>query len=103
MSAWYLMSALGLYAVDPVSARYVFGSPLFDRAEVQVAPGRKLTIEARNNAPGHPYIQSYTGMAGPTPKCGSAMPSLRKAGTSCLSSVPGRNPAYGSALQDQPI
>ena len=43
MSAWYLMSALGLYAVDPVSARYVFGSPLFDRAQLQVAPGRELT------------------------------------------------------------
>jgi predicted alpha-1,2-mannosidase len=58
MSAWYVMSALGLYAVDPVSGNYVFASPLFDRAEIEIAPGRKLTIETRNNAPGHPYIQS---------------------------------------------
>jgi len=36
------MSALGLYAVDPVSARYVFGSPLFDRAAVAGGSGRKL-------------------------------------------------------------
>jgi predicted alpha-1,2-mannosidase len=58
MSAWYLMSAFGLYAVDPVSGVYVFGSPLFDRVSLRVAPGRTLIIEARNNAPDHPYIQS---------------------------------------------
>ncbi|HEX3569503.1 MAG TPA: GH92 family glycosyl hydrolase, partial [Acidobacteriaceae bacterium] len=28
MSAWYVMSSMGLYAVDPVSATYVLGSPL---------------------------------------------------------------------------
>jgi putative alpha-1,2-mannosidase len=31
MSAWYVLSSIGFYAVDPVSAQYVFGSPLFDR------------------------------------------------------------------------
>ena len=35
MSAWFVLSALGFYPVDPVSAVYVFGSPLFDRAEVR--------------------------------------------------------------------
>ena len=32
MSAWYVMSALGLYAVDPVSGNYVLTSPLFGMA-----------------------------------------------------------------------
>ena len=27
MTAWYVISAMGLYAVDPVSTNYVFGSP----------------------------------------------------------------------------
>ena len=36
MSAWYVMGALGLYAVDPVSTNYVFGSPLLDRAEIAI-------------------------------------------------------------------
>jgi predicted alpha-1,2-mannosidase len=58
MSAWYLMSAFGLYAVDPTSGNYVFGSPLFDRVRLRIAPDRMLIIEARNNAPDHPYIQS---------------------------------------------
>jgi len=45
MSAWYLMSSLGFYAVDPVSGNYVFGTPLFDRAEVQLENGKTLVVE----------------------------------------------------------
>jgi predicted alpha-1,2-mannosidase len=58
MSAWYVLSALGFYPVDPVSGVYVIGSPLFDRAELDVGSGRTLLIEAHQNAPDHPYIQS---------------------------------------------
>ena len=58
MSAWYVMSALGLYAVDPVSGNYVLTSPLFDRATLQVGGGKTLTIEARRSSPEAIYIQS---------------------------------------------
>ena len=60
MSAWFVISALGFYAVDPVSAKYDIGTPLFDRVEVTVAPGRKLHIEARRESPTAIYIQSVT-------------------------------------------
>lgn len=55
MSAWFILSALGFYPVDPVSAVYVFGSPLFDEARVNLENGKTLVIEARNNAPDRPY------------------------------------------------
>ncbi len=58
MSAWFVISALGLYAVDPVSARYDFGTPLFDRVELTVAGGRKLVIEAKRESAGAIYIHS---------------------------------------------
>jgi predicted alpha-1,2-mannosidase len=60
MSAWYAISALGFYAVDPVSANYVFGTPLFDRATVHLGDGKKLVIEAQRESPEHFYIQSVT-------------------------------------------
>ena len=60
MSAWYVISALGFYAVDPVSGNYVFGTPLFDRAEVELGSGKKLVVEAKRNSPGDQYIQSVT-------------------------------------------
>ncbi len=58
MSAWYVISALGFYAVDPVSGNYVFGTPLFDRAEVELGTGRKLIIEAKRTSPRDRYIRS---------------------------------------------
>ncbi len=58
MSAWYVMSALGLYAVDPVSATYVLTAPLFDKVSVRVGEGRELVISAVRNAPADTYIQS---------------------------------------------
>ena len=60
MSAWFFMSALGLYAVDPVSATYVLSAPLFEKATVQLGGGRELTIDARRTSPEDQYIQSVT-------------------------------------------
>ena len=102
MSAWYLMSSLGFYAVDPVSARYVFGSPLFDRAELQTAPGRKLIIEARNNAPEHPYIQSVRWNGRPYSKVWIDHAELAQGGHLVFELGPKPNLTYGAALEDRP-
>jgi predicted alpha-1,2-mannosidase len=58
MSAWYVLSAIGFYAVDPVSTHYVFGSPLFDRVTLQLAHGRKLVVEAMRSSPTSVTIES---------------------------------------------
>src|SRR3546814_5245800 len=60
MSALFILSALGFYPFDPVSAIYVFGSPLFDVAEVTVGAGKTLTVRAEGNGPDRPYVQSVT-------------------------------------------
>jgi predicted alpha-1,2-mannosidase len=58
MSAWYMMSALGLYPVDPVSATYVLGTPLFESVKVNLAGGKTLTVEAKRTSPSQKYVQS---------------------------------------------
>ena len=45
LSAWYLFSALGLYPVAG-SADYLLGTPLVERAEIDLADGTTLRIEA---------------------------------------------------------
>ena len=57
MSAWYILSSLGLYQVEPAGARYWFGSPIVDRATLQVEGGT-FTIEALNNSDENIYIKS---------------------------------------------
>jgi len=58
MSAWYVLSALGFYPVDPVSGNYVFGSPLVDRADIDLGSGRKLKIAVKRASPRDAYIHS---------------------------------------------
>lgn len=60
MSAWYVLSALGFYPVNPASGVFEVGSPIFDEAIIQLGNGRKLTILAKNNSPGNMYVQSLT-------------------------------------------
>src|ERR1700740_250934 len=60
MSAWYIMSAMGFYPVDPVSGNYIFGSPLFDQVILQLGNGRRLEIVAHRSAPADQYIHSVT-------------------------------------------
>lgn len=58
MSAWYILSSVGLYQVDPVGGRFVIGSPLFDKAIVNVGGGKTFTVVAKNNSDKNIYVQS---------------------------------------------
>ena len=58
MSAWYILSSVGLYQVDPVGGRFVIGSPLFDKATVNVGGGKTFTVVAKNNSDRNIYVQS---------------------------------------------
>lgn len=58
MSAWYILSSVGLYQVDPVGGRFVIGSPLFDKATVNVGGGKTFTVVAKNNSGKNIYVQS---------------------------------------------
>ena len=58
MSSWYVLSALGLYAVTPGTDQYVIGSPLFRKATITLEDGKQFVIEARDNSPENIYIQS---------------------------------------------
>jgi predicted alpha-1,2-mannosidase len=64
MSAWYVLSALGFYPVNPASGVYQLGSPLVNRAVIHLDPkyhaGRTFTIVAHHNSPKNLYIQSAT-------------------------------------------
>lgn len=60
MSAWYIMSSIGFYPVDPVSGNYIFGTPLFDNVVLELGKGRKLEVVAHRSAPTDQYIQSIT-------------------------------------------
>jgi len=57
MSAWYVLSALGFYPVNPASGIYDLGSPVFDTAVIQLENKRNFTIIAHNNSSENIYVQ----------------------------------------------
>ena len=58
MSAWYILSSIGMYQVDPAGGQYVLGSPLFDDVTMDVGGGKTFRVIARNNSEQNMYIQS---------------------------------------------
>lgn len=44
MSAWYLLSSMGLYQVNPSDGVFVFGSPCFKKVEMKVRGGKTFTV-----------------------------------------------------------
>lgn len=59
-SSWYVLSALGFYAVCPGTDEYVLGSPLFSKATIEMENGKKFVIEAAGNSDANRYIQTAT-------------------------------------------
>ena len=56
MSAWYVMSALGLYQVCPGIPVYTLGRPIVNRAVLPLQ-GKPLEIVATNNSATNKYVQ----------------------------------------------
>lgn len=60
MSAWYVMSAMGLYQVTPGVPEYSLGSPRFDDLRVSLPGGKTLHITAPGAESGKVYVRHIT-------------------------------------------
>ena len=58
MSSWLVFSALGFYPVCPGKPEYAIGTPLFDRASLQLDNGKVFTVTSAGAGKGLRYIQS---------------------------------------------
>lgn len=64
MSAWYAMSAMGLFSVCPGDPVYQLTSPIFEQVTIhldpKIYPGKSFTIKANKLSKENYYIQSAT-------------------------------------------
>lgn len=102
MSAWFIFSALGFYPVLPASETYVIGSPLVDKATIQVPGGKPFTVVAQNNSPENIYVQSVELNGKAYQKSWIHHNDILKGGT--LKFVMGSKPnkSFGAAETDRP-
>ena len=57
-SAWYVLSGLGIYPVNPVAGKYEIGTPRFPVAKLNLPNGKTFTVKANNLSPENIYIKS---------------------------------------------
>ncbi len=79
-SAWFVLTALGLYPVAPGDGDYAIGSPLFPRATLLVG-GRVVVIEATGTSDSARYVQSATWNGAPLTQARLRHADLAQGGT----------------------
>ena len=58
MSAWYILSSLGFYPVNPVSGIFDIGVPSYKRASIRLENGETFTIRADQLSEENRYVRS---------------------------------------------
>ncbi len=112
MSAWYVLSAMGLYQVQPAGGLFVIGSPLFSEASISIDGSTTFTIRAigrpakgqPRDAAGSPeniYVQSACLNGQPYTRSYIMYDDIVRGGV--LELIMGPQPsAFGSAPADRP-
>ena len=102
LSSWYVLSAMGIYAVTPGSPYYAIGSPLFGQAVIQLAKGKTFTLETRNNSHENKFIQSATLNGKPLNKAWLSQQEIMDGGIVSFEMGPEPNKKWASRPEDAP-
>lgn len=58
ISAWYVLSAMGFYPVNPANGVYAIGCPILESATIEVGDGKTFKVSAPKKSADEIYIQS---------------------------------------------
>jgi putative alpha-1,2-mannosidase len=102
LSSWYVLSAMGIYAVTPGSPVYAIGSPLFGKATIDLGKGKTFVIQANNNSHANKYIQSATLNGKQMSKTWISQQEITDGGTLVFEMGPEPNKKWGNKPEDAP-
>ena len=103
MSAWYVLSALGIYQVCPGDLQFALGSPLFQKAVIHLENGRDFVIEAPSATDENLYIASATLNGMPYNKCFITYQDIMRGGSLSLAMAASPSSAFGTGEPDVPV
>jgi predicted alpha-1,2-mannosidase len=103
MSAWYVMSSLGFYQVNPANGIYIFGSPAMDHAVINLPGDKKFTIDVKNNTTDNIYIQQVTLNGKPYSKSYIRYTDIMNGGEMTLEMGSKPSATWGTAKEDRAI
>ena len=102
MSAWFILSALGFYPVDPTTGIYVFGSPLFTYMHLQTTGARALVIEAPEASDTRRFIRGVSWNGQPWTKSWISHQQLANGGVLHFDMADEPNYTFGKEHKDRP-
>jgi len=102
MSAWYVLSSIGFYSVNPSNGAYVFGRPLFDSATIELPMGKKFVVETENNGTENIYIQSVKLNGNPYTKSFITHKNITEGGILSFVMGPKPNKEFARKSEDRP-
>ena len=102
MSAWFLLSSIGFYSVDPVSTKYILGTPLFDRVTISLSNGKKLVLEAKRDTPASIYIHTVQWNGQPHPRSWFTHKDIADGGRFNFQLGAQPSPSFGKSAEDRP-
>ena len=101
MSAWYILSAMGLYQVEPAGGKYCIGSPVVNEASINMGNGNIFTVRATNNSEENIYVQRALLNGKPLTKSYIMFSDMKRGGT--LELQMGPQPSdFGTKTKDRP-
>lgn len=57
MSAWFILSSMGIYQVAPGDTRFSIGIPLFPEARIPLKDGKAFVVKMKDGGKDKPYVQ----------------------------------------------
>lgn len=102
MSAWYILSAMGFYQVNPSNGVFVFGSPLLDRTVITLPEGKQFVVKALGNPAANKYIQSVKLNGKPYTKSYILYEDIMAGGELEFTMGPEPQKAFGASEADRP-
>jgi hypothetical protein len=103
MSAWYVLSAMGIYAVTPGEPIYAIGSPAVRQATLHLENGKTFTVKAQNFSPQNVYIQSATLNGKPYNKSFISQQTIMEGGELMLMMGPHPDKDWGTGKGNAPV
>jgi len=102
MSAWYLLSAMGFYPVNPADGTYVIGSPLVDKVSIDLGGERTFSVVAEGLTPANLYVTGATLNGKPLDRCWFTHADIAAGGTLRLTMGSDPNSAWATSAASAP-
>jgi predicted alpha-1,2-mannosidase len=103
MSAWYVLSAAGIYPVTPGSTTYVIGAPLFGQLRFNLENGRSFLVKAQGVSPVNTFIQSARLNGKPYTRSYLSHADLMNGGELVFQMGPSPNKSWGVGPGNAPV